>query len=201
MNPSEMLHCEFPCPDVDHAGFIVPEIEVDPEAISLVVISEAAPLRAEDFYYKGRNAAFERTSFESFQAAGAEVSSFSDVVDMGVYFTSAVKCSKKSYGIKAGTIKACSKLLEIELEPLTNVRAYLLMGDVAIKAVNYIAKRVGEDRVIPVGSTYKLRGQEYFFRAARAFPSYLQVGPSFGIEKSKQRMIAEDINSALELIR
>jgi hypothetical protein len=74
------------------------------------------------------------------------------------------------------------------------------MGDVAIKAVNYIAKRAGEGRVIPAGSTYKIRGQEYSFRGARAFPSYLHVGPSFGIEKSKQRMIAEDISAALELV-
>ena len=74
------------------------------------------------------------------------------------------------------------------------------MGDVAIKGVNYISKRGGAGRAIPVGSTYKIRGGEYYFRSARAFPSYMQVGPSYGIEKSKQRMIAEDIAGALELL-
>jgi hypothetical protein len=73
------------------------------------------------------------------------------------------------------------------------------MGDVAIKAVNYIAKREGKERAIPAGSTYKIRDGVIYFRGKRAFPSYLQVGPSFGIEKSKQRMIAEDIASALKL--
>jgi hypothetical protein len=73
------------------------------------------------------------------------------------------------------------------------------MGDVAIQAVNAIAKRAGEPRVIPAGATYKLRGPEYFFRGARAFPSYLQAGPSFFIEKSKRRMIAEDIAAALKM--
>ena len=52
----------------------------------------------------------------------------------------------------------------------------------------------------PAGSTYKIRGQEYFFRGKRAFPSYLQAGPSFFIEKSKRRMIAEDIAAALRLV-
>jgi uracil-DNA glycosylase len=80
-----------------------------------------------------------------------------------------------------------------------NVRAYLLMGDVAIKAVNAIAKRAGQPRAIPAGSTYKLRGPAYFFRGQRAFPSYLQAGPSFFIEKSKRQMIAEDIAAALSL--
>jgi uracil-DNA glycosylase len=102
--------------------------------------------------------------------------------------------------IKAATIKECSLILERELALFANVRAFLLMGDVAIKAVNYIAKMAGEDRVIPAGSTYKIRGQEYYFRGRRAYPSYLQAGPSFFIEKSKRRMIAEDIAAAMALL-
>jgi len=74
------------------------------------------------------------------------------------------------------------------------------MGDVAIKSINAVARRAGIGRVIPAGSTYKIRGGEYTFREARALPSYLHVGPSYGIEKSKQRMIAEDIGKALSLI-
>jgi len=34
-----------------------------------------------------------------------------------------------------------------------------------------------------------------------AFPSYLQAGPSFFIEKSKRRMIAEDLKAALRLLK
>jgi uracil-DNA glycosylase len=75
------------------------------------------------------------------------------------------------------------------------------MGDVAIKAINYIAKRAGEGRVIPAGSTYKIRGQKYYFQGKRVFPSYLQAGPSFFIEKSKRKMIAQDIATALRLAK
>jgi len=74
------------------------------------------------------------------------------------------------------------------------------MGDVAIKAVNYVAARAGQKRVIPAGPTYKIRGTEYRFRDGRAFPSYLQAGPSFFIEKTKRAMIAEDIAAALALV-
>ena len=91
-------------------------------------------------------------------------------------------------------------ILEKELALFPDVKAYMLMGDVAIKALNYISKRAGAGRVIPAGSTYKIRGEEYSFRGKRAFPSYLQVGPSFGIEKSKRNMIAEDIANALRLV-
>jgi uracil-DNA glycosylase len=113
----------------------------------------------------------------------------------------AVKCSKTGYGIKAATINECSQILEQELALFPKVAVFMLMGDVAIKAVNAISKRQGAGRAIPAGSTYKIRGGEFSFLGKPVFPSYLQVGPSFGIEKSKQRMIAEDIASAMKFLK
>ena len=123
-----------------------------------------------------------------------------DLANCPAYLTTAVKCAKTGYGIQTETIRRCSLLLEKELALFPNCKVLMLMGDVAIKAVNYIAQRAGEERVIPAGSTYKLRGQPYPFRGMRVFPSYLQAGPSFFIEKAKRRMIAEDISAALRLV-
>jgi uracil-DNA glycosylase len=116
-----------------------------------------------------------------------------------VYLTTAVKCGKTGYGIATSTIDHCSSLLEKEVALFPNIQVFLLMGDVAIKAVNRIAKRNSEPRVIPNGSTYKIRGGEFNFRGARALPSYVQAGPAFFVEKSKRQMIAEDIRKALLL--
>ncbi|HEY42081.1 MAG TPA: uracil-DNA glycosylase [Dehalococcoidia bacterium] len=164
------------------------------------MISEAAPENPDDYYYAKGDSLFQQTTVQAFNDAGADVSSMQDILNLGVYLTTAVKCGKTGYGIKSGTIEECSNILERELALFPNIKVFMLMGDVAIKAVNYIAKRAGEGRVIPAGSTYKIRGQEYFFRGRRAFPSYLQAGPSFFIEKSKRRMIAEDIKAALNLL-
>jgi len=200
MRSSQFIGCEkFPCTDVKHACYILPEIDLDPQSISIVMISEAAPADPHDYYYAEGETLFKQTTLQAFQDAGAEVRSFKDILDLGVYFTTAVKCGKTSYGIQTTTIKECSLILEKELDLFPNIHAYMLMGDVAIKAVNTIAQRSGEDRVIPAGSTYKIRGPEYYFRGGRAFPSYLQAGPSFFIEKSKRKMIAEDIATALSL--
>jgi uracil-DNA glycosylase len=166
----------------------------------MVMISEAAPDRADDYYYAGGDPLFGQTTVQAFQDAGADVSSVKDIVSRGVYLTTAVKCAKTGYGIQTNTIRECSRLLEEELRLFPAAKVLLLMGDVAIKAINCIARRNGEKRVIPAGSTYKLRGREYFFRGMRVFPSYLQAGPSFFIEKSKRRMIAEDIAAALRLV-
>jgi hypothetical protein len=75
------------------------------------------------------------------------------------------------------------------------------MGDVAIQVMNAIARRHGLERVIPAGPTYKIRGGDFKFGDARVFPSYLQAGPSFYIEKSKRQMIAEDVAAALEIAK
>jgi uracil-DNA glycosylase len=201
VNIRECIRCEtFPCLDVNHDGYVIPDLEIDPAQVSMVMISESAPADPADFYYAQGNPLFAQTTVQAFQDAGADVSSLQDVLDLGVYLTPAVKCAKTGYGIKAATIKACSQILEQELALFPNVQVFMMMGDVAIKAINAIARRAGGARVIPAGSTYKIRGQPYFFRGKRAFPSYLQVGPSFGIEKSKRRMIAEDIVSALSLL-
>jgi len=201
MQVSKYLGCrEFSCDDVVHGCYVIPDIEVNPDAISIIMISEASPADLRDYYYADGNPHFQQTTVLAFSDAGADVASIQDILDLGVYLTAAVKCGKTGYGIKTKTIKQCSHLLEEEIALFNRVRAFMLMGDVAIKAINYIAKRAGDGRVIPAGSTYKIRGQEYLFRGARAFPSYLQAGPSFGIEKSKRRMIAEDIAAALNLL-
>lgn len=201
MRVSQCIGCrDFPCTDVRHESYVIPGIDLQPEAVRIVLISEAASADPADHYYAAGNPLFAQTTVQAFQDAGAPVESLQDILDLGVYLTTAVKCGKTGYGIQRATIDQCSRILEQELSLFPAVRAWLLMGDVAIKAVNAIARRAGQGRVIPAGSTYKIRGPAYTFRGGRAFPSYLQAGPSFFIEKSKRRMISEDITAALALV-
>jgi len=198
MKPSGVIQCsDFPCLDTRRASYLVPSVDIDPAKVSILLISEAAPEDPADGYYAGPEALFAQTTVQAFRDTGAQVSSIEDILALGVYLTTAVKCAKTGYGIASVTIERCSSLLEQEIGLFPNVKAYLLMGDVAIRAINLIARRNGEPRVIPVGSTYKLRGGEFTFRGARAFPSYVQAGPAFFVEKSKRKMIAEDIRKAL----
>jgi len=167
--------------------------------VRVVLISEGAAPNPADNYDAPGDPLFARTTLLAFQDAGLAVSSAAELRSLGVYLTTAVKCAKTAYTLLPATVDACSRLLEMELDLFPNVRAWLLMGDAAIRAVNSIARRAGAGRVIPAGSTYKIRGQMFSFRGARAFPSYLQAGASFGIEKSKRRMIAEDIRAAMQV--
>ncbi len=202
MRIQDCIGCEtFPCTDIATQGYTIPALTIDPEAVSLILISEAAPPDPADHYYASGDPAFQQTTVLAFNDAGIPVGSIDEILDLGVYLTTAVKCAKTAYGIQTQTVHECSYILEDELSLFPEVKAYLLMGDVAIKALNAISLRRGLGRVIPAGATYKLRGGEYFFQGARVFPSYLQVGPSFNIEKSKRRMIAEDIAAALSHVK
>jgi len=201
MRSSDCVRCEaFPCADTNHAGYYIPDIDLNPAAIRMILISEAAPESPVNHYYAAGDPLFAQTTEQAFNDAGTPVKSIWDILVMGIYLTTAIKCGKTGYAIQTSNIKECSHLLEKELALFPHLKAILLMGDVAIKSLNIIATRAGEEKVIPAGSTYKIRGREYFFQGIRTFPSYLQAGPSFFIEKSKRRMIAEDIKTALAVL-
>ena len=202
MRVSQCIGCQgFPCTDVQHTCYRVPDVDIQPAQVAIIMISEAAPSNLGDDYYAGGESLFQRTTVQAFNDAGVRVASIQELLNLGVYFTTAVKCGKTGYGVKTGTIKECSLILAQELALFPNAQALMLMGDVAIKALNYIAQRAGAARVIPAVSTFKLRGQTFHFQGKRVFPSYLQAGPSFFIEQSKRKMIAEDIAAAWEFVR
>ena len=201
MRVSECIGCaDYPCTDVDKGAYTVPDVDLDPDTVRMAMISEAAPGDPNDYYYAEGDPLFQRTTVQAFNEAGVEAGSIRDLVGMGVYFTTAVKCGKTGYGVRATTVKECSSILENELTLFPDLEVLLLMGHVAIRALNYVARRNTGGRAIPAGSTYKIRGEEYSYGDLRVFPSYLQAGPAFLIERSKRRMIAEDIGNAWKLL-
>jgi len=200
MRPSKFVKCvDFPCQDVNKKCYIIPNIEVETDKIRALMISEAPPEDLGDYFYASKNPFYVQTTVQAFNDAGFRVSFMKDVLDLGVYVTTAIKCGKTAYSISSKTIDDCSiRILESEINLFPKTKAIMLMGDTAIKAMNCIAKRNTGKAIIPSGSTYKIRKNKYLYKGLRVLPSYLQTGKSYLIEKSKRKMIAEDIKTALE---
>jgi uracil-DNA glycosylase len=175
-------------------------VGVDPAAIRMMAVCEALPATGDDFLSAPRDSMFVANLIAAFQSGGAEIDSLHDLAPMGVYLTVAVKAPKVDATISTASINEHARSLAEELDALANVRVVVLMGDVAIEAMNAVARRVGRPRVIPPGSTYKLRHAEYHYRDVRVLPSYLPTGRSYLIERSKREMIAEDLRLALRLM-
>ena len=200
MKISEHIKCvDFPCKDIDKNSYILPSVDIDTENTGILMITEAPPNEKADYFYAAGNPFYLQTTLQAFRDAGANVASMQDILDLGVYITTAVKCGKTQYAVSPDTMKNCSKLLEQEIALFPNVKVFMLMGDVAIKMMNNIWKNKTGKKVIPAGSTYKIRGQAYYFEDKRVFPSYTPAGKNFLIEKSKRRMVAEDIREALKM--
>jgi uracil-DNA glycosylase len=201
LKPLEHIGCnEFPCFDINKSGYLISAVEIEPWKVKVAIISEAPPENQEDYFYAAEEPFYLKTTLQAFNDAGIFVNSMHDILDLGFYLTTAVKCSKTQYSISTATIKNCSLILEKELALFPNLEAYLLMGDVAIKAFNYISKRKSGKNTIPTGSTYKIRKSQFYFEGRRVFPSYLQTGQNYLIEKSKRVMIAEDLTEAMKII-
>jgi uracil-DNA glycosylase len=194
------LKCsDFPCSDVNKEAYTIPDVDIEPEKIRAIMISEAPPENAGDYFYARNSPSYMQTTVQAFNDAGFQVASMKDVLEQGVYVTTAIKCAKTSYSILPVTTEnCCSRILEREIDLFPRIKAVLLMGDTAIRAMNSIAKKETDKRLIPSGSTYKIRKTKYVYKQLRVFPSYLQTGKSYLIEKSKRKMIAEDIKAVLE---
>lgn len=194
------LQCNLPCHDVNR-DFVVPKARLDPQSIKMIMISEAPPQEHTQYFYEAPDGQFYQTTRTAFQDAGITVDSYDDIAKLGIYLTTALKCSKMDYLVSTQTLKECSTILEQEIEQFPNLKVIMAMGDFAIKMLNYIYKRKQNRNAITPGSTYKIRKDIHMVDGIRFFPSYTQTGESFNIEKSKRQMIAEDIRAAMEYLR
>ena len=191
--------CKKECEDVDHFCYFPKTTGLD-KKIRILLISESMPKNKKDYYDAKGEPLFLKNTNLVFNKAGRNFITYADYLENGIYLTTAIKCRKQGYLVKAKTIEYCSYILENEIAGFVNLKVVLLMGDFAIKAVNYIWKRKTGKRIIPSGSTYKIRNGVFQHEGIRFLPSYTQTGESFGLEKSKVTMIEEDVKTALTLI-
>jgi uracil-DNA glycosylase len=187
---------------LDPASLRLPECSIDVDKIAVVMIGEVPPQNPDDGFYSDRaDSDYMVSTLRLFARAGVEAASIQDLIDLGIYIPTAVKTPKTEYTVSTETIKAHLPILKAELDLFPNLKVIMLMGDVAKKAVNMIAKAETKKNAIPSGSTYKIRQNEYFWKGMRVFPSYIMTGGNILIEKAKCEMIADDIRRMMKVIR
>ncbi|HWQ60904.1 MAG TPA: uracil-DNA glycosylase family protein [Negativicutes bacterium] len=196
---NEGLRCGGICGDVVPVKHFA-RVACDAAKVKMVMVSEAVPGNLDDYFYADGQPLFIRTTNQAFADAGYKFAVYRDYLDSGIYLTTALKCPKKDYLVAAATIRRCAAHLAAELDQFPNVRVIMLMGDYAIKALNYIWKDRFGVKAVPAGSTYKIRADVHESHGIRFFPSYTQTGDSYNIEQSKRRMIAEDVARAMAFI-
>ncbi len=180
----------------------LPNVQIDTDQIKCIMINEVPPMNPyDDFYSDGDNPEYMRTTLDLFHNAGVDVTDIRDILGMGIYITTAVKMPKLQYEVPMEIIVEHMPLLEKEIDLFPNLKVIMLMGDVAKKSFNRIAKKKTKKSVIPSGSTYKIREYAYYYGEIRVFPSYIMTGGNILIEKSKRSMISDDIREMMEILQ
>lgn len=182
-------------------GIYLNNIDIDLLTIKAIMINEVVPSDPLQDFYGTPDADYLKTTISLLQGAGTEVASIQDILQKGIYITNAVKTPKTDYTIDKSSIENSLPYLEAELSLFPNIKVIMLMGDVAKKAFNMIAKKSTKKNVIPAVSTYKLRNSEIYYKGIRVMPSYIMTGGNILIEKSKATMATEDIATMLEIIK
>ena len=177
------------------------DIDLDPAAIRAIMINEVVPEDPAQDFYGSSGEQYLSTTIPLFQKAGLPVETVADILRMGVYITNAVKTPKTAYAIEKSSLEESLPWLEAELALFPNVRVVMLMGDVAKKMFNQIARKTTKRNVIPSGATYKLRATPFYYGEVRVMPSYIMTGGNILIEKAKVTMAAQDIATMAELIK
>ncbi|WP_313341772.1 uracil-DNA glycosylase family protein [Lacrimispora sp.] len=181
-------------------GLYFNNIDLDPQKIQAVMINEVVPSDSRQDFYGQADADYLKTTLPLFQKAGANISTIDNILQMGIYITNAVKTPKSQYTIEKNVIEDHLPYLERELALFPNLKVIMLMGDVAKKAFNMIAKKATKKHVIPSTATYKLRSSEFYYGSIRVIPSYIMTGGNLLIEKSKLQMTTEDIETMLTIL-
>lgn len=169
------------------------DVDIDPLKIRAIMINEVVPSDPLQDFYGQVEAEYLQTTIPLFRKAGLPVETMQDILQMGIYITNAVKVPKSAYTIEQSSIEQSLPYLEQEIAMFPNVTVIMLMGDVAKKACNMIAKKTTKKPVVPSTPTYKLRNSEFYYGPIRVIPSYIMTGKNILIEKSKFAMAAEDI--------
>ena len=184
------------------AALQLPNCELDHEHVKVMMINEVVPKNPDDWFYsQTSDPENRRTVLGLFEIAGIPIKNMSDVLDIGIYITAALKTPKVGYTADPAVIKSQFPLLEAEIGLFPNLKAIMLMGDVAIKSVNMIVKSKTKKNLIPSQSTYKIRNNEYFWGNIRVFPSYIMTGKNLLIEPFKRDIIVEDIRRMSKVIK
>ena len=182
-----------------------PDCELDPVKIKVVMINEVVPRNPDDWFYsETSNPENRRNALGLFEGAGIPVKSMRDILDLGIYITAALKTPKEGYTADPAIIKEQLPLLEAEIALFPNLKVVMLMGDVAIKMVNMIAKvKTKKNACLPgaEGRRKHWNNHEFYWDGIRVFPSYIMTGKNLLIEPFKRDTIMEDIRRMMEVTK
>jgi len=168
--------------------FELPDYDIDTQKIKAVIVHED-PTNTDDDYF----------TVPYFRKSGFNVNSIGDVVDIGVYMTSALKIEKAGKSVDPGVLSIYMPVLLHELSMFENLKVIILAGHTSIKAFNYITKWKTGKNLIPSATLNKIREKEYKYNEIKVIPSYKMI-INFAPDGDRSETTCEDIMKMRSII-
>jgi hypothetical protein len=144
-------------------------------------------------YSDPANVAWQNTR-SLFAEAGVTVRSYQDLLDQGVLMDPCLDLIRPGrispWHIRYGAVRISEWLTR-----LPQLRAIGLMGDVAIRCFNEMARPrwASARRLLPGDANYRMQGNRFFLGRIEVFPTYLHTSATFPLERAKQKALADDM--------
>jgi len=83
---NKTILCEdLPCEDINKNAHYIPQIELKPEKVQILMICEVIPENSDDYFYSKKEPSFMETILQAFNDAEQSVKSTQDILLLGFY--------------------------------------------------------------------------------------------------------------------
>lgn len=183
------------------AWVTLPEISISPKNIKGVMINDIVPENDDDDFYAGVNGAYFKSINTIFKKVNYDFGSMEELLDQGIYITSAVKNKTSGKPVNDDIIAAHAELLEKELSLFPNLQVVILNGDIAIQAFNHITKQNTGEALIEAGDERIIKDSTFTYGGLTVIPSYHLMDRHKEDMNDQNKQIAKDINTMFKLIK
>lgn len=168
------------------------EFHLDPEAIRVLLLTDAYPESPHDHYIYAEAATPSWVNLQELLAgAGLTAQTYQALLDQGVLLDTCLTVPRPArvapWHLRSGAVRIAQWI-----ESLPALKAIGLMGDVPIRCFNEMARpRVATSRA--GGAAYRMHGADFFYGDIQVFPTYLPAPPTYQLDRPRQHSLETDL--------
>jgi hypothetical protein len=179
------------------------EFVLNPGAVRVLMVTDAIPEEPHEHYiYADPTTVSWQNTCKIFADAGVSIHSYQDLLDRGILMDPCLDLIRPGrispWHVRYGAVR-----IGEWLNRLPQLRAIALMGDVPIRCFNEMTRPrwASARRLAPGDASYRMQGNRFFLGRIEVFPTYLHTAASFGLERTKQRALAEDMHRLVRYLQ
>jgi|GEM_PF-5013987 len=174
---------------------------VDPAGVRVLILTDACPEDAREHFTASDpdTPAWQNTQ-QLFAAAGLQVGCYQDLLEHGIAMETCLD-GLRPRRLSPFHLSSGAARIEAMLGRFPNLKALMLMGEVAIRCFHHLTRpRWSSRRQRSSEHEYQIRGVESFLGPVQVFPSYLHTAAGFLQERARCRTVIEQLETVMQQV-